>query len=305
LTHRDAGRPSHLRELEAQSIYILREVVAEFENPVLLFSGGKDSMCLVHLARKAFFPGSVPFPLLHIATTWDFRELLEFRDRYCRDNRLDLRIHTNVEALAAGANPFDYPTPVYSNLMQTQALVQALKAGQHDAAFGGARRDEERSRAKERVYSVRDRNSRWEPRHQRPELWNLYNGRLGVGESIRVFPLSDWTELDVWLYIQREGIPLPDLYFAKARPVVEREGGWVVVDDERLRLREGERATLKRVRFRTLGDYPLTACVESAADTIAAVIAETFSARSSERQGRLIDRDEAASMEKKKREGYF
>ncbi|GIW77282.1 MAG: sulfate adenylyltransferase subunit 2 [Phycisphaerae bacterium] len=296
---------THLKQLEAESIHIIREVAAEFEKPVLLYSGGKDSMCLIHLARKAFAPGKVPFPLLHIATTWDFRELLEFRDRYCAENQLNLTIYTNEEALAAGINPFDYPTPKYSAAMQTQALVQALKKGGYDAAFGGARRDEEKSRAKERVYSFRDKQMQWDPKNQRPELWSLYNGKVNPGESIRVFPLSNWTELDVWQYIYAEKIPLPPLYFAAPRPVVQRNGQWIVVDDDRMRLTPEDRIVEKVIRFRTLGDYPLTAGIESNAKTVPEVIQETLLARRSERQGRLIDYDEAGSMEQKKREGYF
>jgi sulfate adenylyltransferase subunit 2 len=296
---------THLQLLEAESIHVIREVAAEFENPVLLFSGGKDSMCLVHLAQKAFAPGRIPFPLLHIATTWDFRELLEFRDMYCQTRGLKLEIHTNQEALAAGINPFDFPTPKYSAAMQTQALVQALEKGGYDAAFGGARRDEEKSRAKERMYSFRDRQHQWDPKNQRPELWNLYNSKINKGESIRVFPLSNWTELDVWLYIHRENIPLPPLYFARPRPVVQRGGQWIVVDDERLRLDPGEKPETRTLRFRTLGCYPLTAGHESSAVTIPDIIEETLVATRSERQGRLIDYDEMASMEQKKREGYF
>ena len=296
---------SNLQLLEAEAIHVIREVAAEFQNPVLLYSGGKDSACLAHLARKAFHPGRLPFPLLHIATTWDFRELLQFRDWYCQTHDLRLSVYTNEEALAAGVNPFDTPTPQYSAAMQTQALVQALKAGKHDAAFGGARRDEEKARAKERVYSFRDRAMQWDPRNQRPELWNVYNGKVNAGESIRVFPLSNWTELDVWLYIDRERIPLPPLYFAASRPVVERGGQLIVVDDERMRLEPGERPVEKRVRFRTLGDYPLTGATEAEATTVREIIAETMTAHRSERQGRLIDHDEAASMEQKKREGYF
>lgn len=296
---------THLKQLEAESIHIIREVAAEFEKPVLLYSGGKDSMCLIHLARKAFAPGKVPFPLLHIATTWDFRELLEFRDRYCSENQLNLTVYTNEEALEAGINPFDYPTPKYSAAMQTQALVQALKKGGYDAAFGGARRDEEKSRAKERVYSFRDKQMQWDPKNQRPELWSLYNGKVNPGESIRVFPLSNWTELDVWQYIYAEKIPLPPLYFAAPRPVVQRNGQWIVVDDDRMRLNPDDRIEEKVIRFRTLGDYPLTAGIESNAKTVPEVIQETLLARRSERQGRLIDYDEAGSMEQKKREGYF
>lgn len=296
---------THLQLLEAESIHVIREVAAEFEKPVLLFSGGKDSMCLIHLAQKAFAPGRVPFPLLHIATTWDFRELLEFRDWYCHTRNLKLEIYTNEQALAAGVNPFDFATPKYSAAMQTQALVQALHKGGYDAAFGGARRDEEKSRAKERVFSFRDRQNQWDPKNQRPELWHLYNAKINKGESIRAFPLSNWTELDVWQYIHRENIPLPPLYFAKPRPVVPRNGQWIVVDDERMRLNPGETPEIRTVRFRTLGCYPLTAGHESTAETIPAIIEETLIATRSERQGRLIDYDEAGSMEQKKREGYF
>ncbi len=296
---------TNLQLLESESIHIFREVAAEFEKPVLLFSGGKDSMCLVRLAQKAFAPGRVPFPLLHIATTWDFHELLEFRDWYCQSRNLRLEVYTNQNAAAAGVNPFDYPTPKYSEAMQTQALVQALRMGGHDAAFGGARRDEEKARAKERVYSFRDRLHQWDPKNQRPELWNLYNGRINKGESIRVFPLSNWTELDVWQYIHRENIPLPTLYFARPRPVVQRNGQWIVVDDSRMRLHAGETAESRTVRFRTLGCYPLTACHESSAATVPDIIQETLLAQRSERQGRLIDYDEAGSMEQKKKEGYF
>jgi len=296
---------THLQILEAEAMHIVREVAAEFQNPVLLYSGGKDSACLVHVARKAFFPGRIPFPLLHVATTWDFHELLEFRDWYCQTHGLKLIVHTNEDALAQGMNPFDFATPHYSAAMQTQALVQALKGGKYDAAFGGARRDEEKSRAKERVYSFRDRQMQWDPRSQRPELWNLYNGRVNPGESIRVFPLSNWTEMDVWQYIDRENIPLPSLYFAKMRPTVCRGDQLIVVDDPRMRLQAGEQPVERMVRFRTLGDYPLTGASESTATTVKEIIAETLAARRSERQGRLIDHDEAGSMEQKKREGYF
>jgi sulfate adenylyltransferase subunit 2 len=296
---------THLQHLEAEAIHIIREVAAEFQNPVLLYSGGKDSACLAHVARKAFWPGRVPFPLLHIATTWDFRELLEFRDWYCQTHGLQLIIHTNQKALEDGMNPFDVPTPQYSAAMQTQSLVQALKGGSFDAAFGGARRDEEKSRAKERVYSFRDRQMQWDPKNQRPELWNIYNGRVNKGESIRVFPLSNWTELDVWQYINLHAIPLPALYFSKERPTVQRAGQLIVVDDDRMRLEPGEKPVKRTVRFRTLGDYPLTGATESTASTVTEIIAETIAARRSERQGRLIDHDEEASMEQKKREGYF
>ncbi len=298
---------SHLRQLEAESIHIIREVVAEFERPVLLFSGGKDSACMLHVARKAFYPARLPFPLLHINTTWDFRELLDYRDSFCHTHGLELIVHTNEQAIAEGMNPFDHPTPHYSAAMQTQALVAALRLGGYDAAFGGARRDEEKARAKERVYSFRDRQMQWDPKNQRPELWNLYNGMVNPGESIRVFPLSNWTELDVWLYIHHEQIPITPLYFAKPRPAIVRDGMVLVVDDERMhrRLRPGEVPSLRTVRFRTLGCYPLTGAVESPATTVPEIIAEMLVATHSERQGRLIDYDSADSMEQKKKEGYF
>ncbi len=296
---------SHLRQLEAESIHIMREVVAEFERPVLLFSGGKDSACMLHVARKAFYPAKPPFPLLHINTTWDFRELLTYRDEFCKEHGLDLTVYTNEAAIAEGINPFDVPSPQYSAAMQTQALVQALRDGQHDAAFGGARRDEEKARAKERVYSFRNRQMQWDPKNQRPELWNVYNGRVQPGESIRVFPLSNWTELDVWLYIHLERIPLTPLYFARSRPCVERGGALLVVDDERMRLLPGEVPVMRTVRFRTLGCYPLTGAIESPATTVPEIIEEMLVATHSERQGRLIDHDEAGSMEQKKKEGYF
>jgi sulfate adenylyltransferase subunit 2 len=298
-------RLTHLRALEAESIQVLREVVAEFKNPVMLYSIGKDSSVLVHLARKAFHPAPLPFPLLHIDTTWKFRAMIEFRDRFTRELGLRLLVHTNQEGLARGVNPFTHGSNVYTDVMKTQALLQALEAGGFDAAFGGARRDEERSRAKERVYSFRDRNHQWDPKSQRPELWGLYNGRIRPGESIRVFPLSNWTELDVWQYIHLERIPIVPLYFAALRPVVERDGNLILVDDDRLPLRPGERSELRRVRFRTLGCYPLTGAIESDADTLPAIIQEMLLATVSERQGRVIDHDEAASMERKKREGYF
>lgn len=298
-------RLTHLRLLEEEAIHIIREVAAELENPVILYSGGKDSACLVHVARKAFSPGRVPFPLLHIATTWDFQELLDYRDMFCAKHQLRLIVYTNKEALAQGMNPFDYPSPQYSAAMQTQALVQALQGGKYDAAFGGARRDEEKSRAKERVFSIRGPQMQWEPKNQRPELWNLYNGKINQGESIRVFPLSNWTELDVWQYLYQENIPLPSLYFAKLRRVVNRHGTLIAVDDDRMRLNPGEVPIEKMVRFRTLGDYPLTGATESTASTIPEIIAETLVAHRSEREGRVIDHDQAGSMEQKKREGYF
>ena len=291
--------------LEAEAIHTIREVAAGFANPVLLYSIGKDSMCMLHVARKAFAPAPVPFPLLHIDTTWNFREMIEFRDRYCAAHALRLVVHVNRNAIESGMNPFDFPSSVYTPTMNTHALIEALTLHGFDAALGGGRRDEERSRAKERVFSFRDAAHRWNPKAQRPELWNLYNTRVNRGENIRVFPLSNWTELDVWQYIHRERILLVPLYFAAQRPVVDRDGQWIMVDDERFRLRPGEKPVTKRVRFRTMGDYPLTAAHESDAVTVPEVITEMLLARTSERQGRLIDKDEAGSMEKKKREGYF
>ena len=297
--------PSHLQALEAESIHIIREVAAEFRNPVMLYSIGKDSGVLAHLARKAFHPGRVPFPLLHVDTTWKFRAMYEFRERFCRENGLELRVHVNEEARAKGVNPFDYGSNVYTTIMKTHALIQALEKWGFDAAFGGARRDEEKSRAKERVYSFRDRNHQWDPKNQRPELWNLYNGRVHKGESIRVFPMSNWTELDTWLYVHREGIPVVPLYFAAMRPTVLRDGNIIMVDDERFRLLPGETPVMRKIRFRTLGCYPLSGAIESDAETLPDVIGEMLLARVSERQGRVIDYDEEASMERKKREGYF
>jgi sulfate adenylyltransferase subunit 2 len=297
--------PSHLQALEAESIHIIREVAAEFRNPVMLYSIGKDSGVLAHLARKAFHPGRVPFPLLHVDTTWKFRAMYEFRERFCRENGLELRVHVNEEARAKGVNPFDYGSNVYTTIMKTHALIQALEKWGFDAAFGGARRDEEKSRAKERVYSFRDRNHQWDPKNQRPELWNLYNGRVHKGESIRVFPMSNWTELDTWLYVHREGIPVVPLYFAALRPTVLRDGNIIMVDDERFRLLPGETPVMRKIRFRTLGCYPLSGAIESDAETLPDVIGEMLLARVSERQGRVIDYDEEASMERKKREGYF
>jgi sulfate adenylyltransferase subunit 2 len=295
----------NLDALEAEAIHVIREVAAEFENPVLLYSIGKDSMCMLHVARKAFAPAPLPFPLLHIDTTWNFGAMIEFRDRWCAEQGFRLIVHANERALAAGMNPFDYPSAVYTPTMNTHALVEALTLHRFDAALGGGRRDEEKSRAKERVFSFRDANHHWNPKAQRPELWNLYNARLHRGENIRVFPLSNWTELDVWQYIHRERIPLVPLYFAAERPVVDRDGQWIMVDDERFRLRPGERPVVKRVRFRTMGDYPLTAAHESTAVTVPEVIEEMLLTTTSERSGRLIDKDETGSMEKKKREGYF
>ncbi len=296
---------THLKQLEAESIHIIREVAAEFENPVMLYSIGKDSSVMVRLAQKAFYPGRIPFPLMHVDTTWKFRDMIEFRDRFCRENKIDLIVYTNQEGIEAGINPFDHGSNKYTNIMKTEALKQALNKYGFDAAFGGARRDEEKSRAKERVYSFRDRMHQWDPKNQRPELWNLYNGKVNKGESIRVFPLSNWTELDVWQYIHLENIPIVPLYFAAHRPVVERDGQLIMVDDERMRLRPGEQPVQKLVRFRTLGCYPLTGAIESSATTLPEIIEEMLVARNSERQGRVIDHDEAASMEQKKREGYF
>jgi sulfate adenylyltransferase subunit 2 len=296
---------TNLEALEAEAIFILREVVAEFRNPVMLYSIGKDSSVLAHLARKAFYPGKPPFPLLHVDTTWKFKAMYEFRERFAREYGFELLVWTNPDGKAKNVNPFDYGSNVYTNIMKTQALLQALEKWGFDAAFGGARRDEEKSRAKERVYSFRDRNHQWDPKNQRPELWNLYNARVHRGESIRVFPLSNWTELDTWLYIHREGIPVVPLYFAAERPIVERDGNLIMVDDERFRLRPGEQPQPRRVRFRTLGCYPLSGAIESDATDLPGVIREMLLARVSERQGRVIDYDEEASMERKKREGYF
>jgi sulfate adenylyltransferase subunit 2 len=298
-------RLTHLRLLEAESIQIIREVASEFERPVMLYSIGKDSATLVRLAIKAFHPMKVPFPLLHVDTTWKFREMIQFRDAFTKQNNLDLLVHTNPQGLADGINPFDHGSEKYTDIMKTQALKQALSMYEFDAAFGGARRDEERSRAKERVFSFRDKFHQWDPKSQRPELWNLYNTKINKGESIRVFPLSNWTELDVWQYIYLEGIPVVPLYFAKPRPVVEREGALIMVDDERMRLLPDEKPQQRTVRFRTLGCYPLSGAIESSADTLPKIIQEMLLTRHSERQGRLIDHDQDASMEKKKREGYF
>ncbi len=294
-----------LQRLEAESIHILREVVAETERPVMLYSVGKDSAVMLHLARKAFHPGAPPFPLLHVDTTWKFRAMYELRDRVARDSGMQLLVHQNPEALAQGINPFDHGSQVHTDVWKTQGLKQALDLHRFDAAFGGARRDEEKSRAKERVFSFRSAQHRWDPKNQRPELWNLYNCRKGPGESIRVFPLSNWTELDVWQYILQEQIPVVPLYFAAERPVVERSGTLIMVDDERMRLLPGEVPQLRRVRFRTLGCYPLSGAVLSEAADLPAVIREMQLSRQSERQGRLIDFDGAASMERKKQEGYF
>ena len=297
--------PSHLDRLEAESIHIFREVAAEFRRPVMMYSIGKDSSVLLHLLLKAFAPARPPIPLLHIDTGWKFREMIAFRDRRAAETGVELLRHTNPEGLREGVNPITHGAAVHTDIMKTQALKQALDKHGFDAAIGGARRDEEKSRAKERIFSFRTAQHRWDPKNQRPELWNLYNGRVHPGESVRVFPLSNWTELDIWLYIQREGIEVVPLYFAAERPVVERDGALIMVDDERLPLRPGEVPQRRRVRFRTLGCYPLTGAIESQADTLEAVIAEMVAARTSERQGRVIDHDQAASMEKKKQEGYF
>jgi len=300
-------RLTHLRQLEAESIHIIREVAAEFEKPVMLYSIGKDSSVLARLAIKAFAPARVPFPFMHIDTTWKFHDMIAFRDTFVKDNQIDLIVHTNQAGVAAGINPFDHGSKKYTDVMKTQALVEALTKHQFDAAFGGARRDEEKSRAKERVYSFRDSQQQWDPKNQRPELWNIYNAKVNKGESIRVFPLSNWTELDVWQYVYLENISIVPLYLAAERPVVQRDGTLIMVDDDRLRkrLKAGEEPMMKKVRFRTLGCYPLTGAIESDADTLDKIIQEMLLATQSERQGRLIDFDEDGSMEQKKREGYF
>src|ERR1700758_926877 len=296
---------THLQRLEAESIHIMREVVAEFRNPVMLYSIGKDSSVMLHLAVKAFHPAPPPFPLLHVDTTWKFRAMYEFRDAIAKQLGMQLLVHVNQEGLRLGIGPFSHGSQVHTDVMKTQALRQALDQYGFDAAFGGARRDEEKSRAKERIFSFRTVQHRWDPKQQRPELWSLYNSRKQKGESIRVFPLSNWTELDVWHYIHVENIPIVPLYFAAEHPVVERDGALIMVDDERLPLKPGEQPQVRKVRFRTLGCYPLTGAIESSADTVEGVIAEMLSTRTSERQGRVIDRDAAGSMETKKLEGYF
>ena len=296
---------SHLQQLENESIHILREVAAECHKPVMLYSIGKDSGVMLRLAEKAFYPGPIPFPLLHVNTTFKFKEMISFRDKLAADIGVELVEWINAEGREAGINPFDHGTQRYTHIMKTEALKQALDAGGYDAAFGGARRDEEKSRAKERVFSFRDANHQWDPKNQRPELWNLFNSRVGKGESIRVFPLSNWTELDVWLYVHLEKIPMVPLYFAAERPVVERNGTLIMVDDDRLPLEPGETPQMKQIRFRTLGCYPLTGAVESSASTVPEIIEEMLRTKHSERQGRVIDYDEAGSMEEKKREGYF
>lgn len=296
---------THLKQLEAESIHIFREVAAEFDNPVMLYSVGKDSSVLLHLARKAFAPGKIPFPLLHVDTTWKFHEMIEFRDKIAQKHDLDLLVHINQDGLAMGMGPFTHGSAKHTDVMKTAGLKQALNKYKFDAAFGGARRDEEKSRAKERVYSFRDENHRWDPKNQRPELWNIYNAQINKGESIRVFPMSNWTELDIWQYIYMENIEIPSLYLSKPRPVVERDGTLIMVDDERMPMKDGEVPEMRSVRFRTLGCYPLTGAVESTAATLPEVIQEMLLTKTSERQGRVIDHDSAGSMEKKKMEGYF
>ena len=296
---------SHLDRLEAESLHILREVAAEFQNPVLLYSVGKDSSVLLHLLLKAFYPARPPIPLLHVDTGWKFREMIAFRDQRAVETGVELRVHMNPDGVAQGIGPISHGATVHTDVMKTQGLKQALDKYGFDAAIGGARRDEEKSRAKERIFSFRNAQHRWDPKSQRPELWNLYNARIHKGESVRAFPLSNWTDLDIWLYIYRENIPVPSLYLAAQRPVVERDGALIMVDDDRLPLREGEVPMHKQVRFRTLGCYPLTGAIESQADTLEKIIAAMLVATTSERQGRVIDHDPTASMEKKKQEGYF
>lgn len=299
------NRLTHLKALEAESIQIMREVAAEFDNPVMLYSVGKDSSVLLHLARKAFYPGKIPFPLMHVDTNWKFKEMIEFRDNVAKKYDFDLLIHKNPRGMEMGISPFEHGSAKHTDIMKTEGLKQALDKYGFDAAFGGARRDEEKSRAKERVYSFRDKKHRWDPKNQRPELWNIYNAKVDRGESIRVFPLSNWTELDIWQYIYQENIDMVPLYFAKKRPVVKRDGTLIMVDDERMPLKEGEVPEMKMVRFRTLGCYPLTGAIESQATTLPEIIQEMLLTTTSERQGRVIDNDSAGSMEKKKMEGYF
>ncbi len=296
---------THLKKLEAESIHIFREVAAEFDNPVMLYSVGKDSAVLLHLARKAFAPGKIPFPLLHVDTNWKFKEMIAFRDQMAKDYGFELLVHQNPDGIEMGMGPFTHGSATHTDVMKTQGLKQALNKYGFDAAFGGARRDEEKSRAKERVYSFRDENHRWDPKSQRPELWNIYNGKVHKGESIRVFPLSNWTELDIWQYIYLESIPIVPLYLAEKRPVVERDGTLIMVDDDRMPIGDDEEVQMKSVRFRTLGCYPLTGAVESTANTLPEIIQEMLLTKTSERQGRVIDHDSAGSMEKKKMEGYF
>jgi len=299
------NRLTHLKALEAESIQIMREVAAEFDNPVMLYSIGKDSSVLLHLARKAFYPGKIPFPLMHVDTNWKFKEMIAFRDNLAEKYDFDLIVHKNPRGMEMGISPFEHGSAKHTDIMKTEGLKQALDAHGFDAAFGGARRDEEKSRAKERVYSFRDKKHRWDPKNQRPELWNIYNSKVDRGESIRVFPLSNWTELDIWQYIYQEQIEMVPLYFSAPRPVVERDGSLIMVDDERMPLEEGEVPEVKNVRFRTLGCYPLTGAIESEAQTLPEIIQEMLLTTTSERQGRVIDNDSAGSMEKKKMEGYF
>ncbi|MFT6093712.1 MAG: sulfate adenylyltransferase subunit 2 [Pseudohongiellaceae bacterium] len=296
---------THLKQLESESIHIIREVASEFDKPVMLYSVGKDSAVMLHLALKAFYPGKLPFPLLHVDTTWKFREMIEFRDKHIKKLGLDLIVHTNQEGVAAGVGPFTHGSAQHTDIMKTQALKQALNKHKFDAAFGGARRDEEKSRAKERVFSFRDKNHGWDPKNQRPELWNIYNSSVNKGESIRVFPLSNWTELDIWQYIHLNEIEIVPLYFAKPRPIVKMDGVDIMVDDDRMPIGKDQKIEIKTVRFRTLGCYPLTGAVESTATTLPEIIQEMLLATSSERQGRLIDSDKSGSMEEKKRKGYF
>ncbi|SFP94691.1 sulfate adenylyltransferase subunit CysD [Hydrogenimonas thermophila] len=299
------NRLTHLKQLEAESIYILREVAATFTNPVMMYSIGKDSSVMLHLAMKAFYPAKPPFPLLHVDTLWKFKEMIEFRDRRVKELGVDLVVHTNPEGIEMNINPFVHGSKVHTDIMKTQALKQALNKGGYDAVIGGARRDEEKSRAKERIFSFRDKNHRWDPKNQRPELWNLFNTKIHKGESVRVFPLSNWTELDIWQYIYLENIPIVPLYFAKERPIVEYEGAKIMVDDDRMPKELREKAKMQMVRFRTLGCYPLSGAIESKASTLPEIIEEMLLSRNSEREGRLIDKDQEGSMEKKKIEGYF
>lgn len=305
MTHITEENLTHLQQLEADSIHIMREVVAEADNPVMLYSIGKDSSVLLHLARKAFYPAKIPFPVMHVDTTWKFKEMIRFRDNVAKEYHLDLIVHINQDGVAQNVGPFSHGSAVHTDIMKTQSLKQALDKYQFDVAFGGARRDEEKSRAKERIFSFRSAQHRWDPKNQRPELWSLYNSKKKPGESIRVFPLSNWTELDIWQYIYLENIPIVPLYYAKERPVVFRNGIWIMVDDERLKLDSGENPELKFVRFRTLGCYPLTGAIESTANTLPDIIQEMLLTKTSERQGRVIDQDSGASMEIKKQEGYF
>lgn len=305
MTNMENYHLTHLQQLEAESIHIIREVAAEFRNPVMLYSIGKDSSVMLRLAQKAFYPGKLPFPLLHVDTRWKFKEMIEFRDRMAKEIGFQLLVWINPDGVAQNINPITHGSEKHTQIMKTDALKQALNHYQFDAAFGGARRDEEKSRAKERIYSFRNKYHQWDPKNQRPELWNLYNAKVNPGESIRVFPLSNWTELDIWLYIKRENIPIVPLYFAKERPVVERSGNLIMVDDDRLPLNPGEKPMMKKVRFRTLGCYPLTGAIESDADTLEKIVQEMLLAKTSERQGRVIDYDGASSMEEKKKDGYF